>query len=183
MKDATVLTSLKGKTVQIACLVGHLVESYEVYPVLIVVPNSTITNWLREFDMWAPRLRVVPYNGEASSRVIIRDYELYHKSVPKNFTNLKFHVLVTTYETLIGKEFTSVFKAVPRWELLVIDEGQRCTCLHVYTTPCCQVIFSIFIVVKSDSSLLFRRLNELNTIHRILMTGVCMLHTLYFSLH
>ncbi|KAF8497997.1 hypothetical protein JB92DRAFT_2985471 [Gautieria morchelliformis] len=139
-----------GKTVQIACLVGHLVESYEVYPVLIVVPNSTITNWLREFDLWAPRLRVVPYYGEANSRAIIRDYELYHKLVPKNFTNLKFHVLVTTYETLIGKDFTSVFKTVPRWELLVIDEGQR---------------------LKSDSSLLFRRLNELNTIHRILMTG------------
>ena len=117
---------LQGKTVQIASVIGHLVETFEAFPVLIVVPNSTITNWLREFDLWAPRLRVVPFNGEARSREIIRNYELYHEVVPKNFTDLKFHVLVTTYETLIGKDFTSIFKAVPRWELLVIDEGQRC---------------------------------------------------------
>lgn len=93
------------------------------------MPNSTITNWLREFERWAPNIRVVSFNGEAKSREIIRKYELYHESVPKNHTNLKFHVLVTTYETLIGKDFSSVFKAVPRWELLIVDEGQRRTCL------------------------------------------------------
>lgn len=108
-------------------MVGHLVETFKAFPLLIVVPNSTITNWLREFDLWAPRLRVVPFNGEAKSREIIRSYELYHDSVKSHFTNLKFHVLVTTYETLIGKDFTSIFKAVPRWELLIVDEGQRCT--------------------------------------------------------
>ncbi|KAF8578409.1 hypothetical protein K439DRAFT_1663741 [Ramaria rubella] len=140
-----------GKTVQIVCLVGHLIASFQALPVLIVVPNSTITNWLREFSRWAPRLRVVPYSGEGKSREIIRKYELYHESAPDNkHTNLKFHVLVTTYDTLIGKDFTAVFKSVPRWELLIIDEGQR---------------------LKNEASLLFKRLNELNTVHRILMTG------------
>jgi SNF2 family DNA or RNA helicase len=95
-------------------------------PTLVIVPNSTITNWLREFAKWAPRLRVVPFNGDAKSRDIIRQYELYHDSVRSGFTNLKFEVLVTTYETLIGKDFSSVFKSVPRWELLIVDEGQRC---------------------------------------------------------
>ncbi|KAF8519115.1 P-loop containing nucleoside triphosphate hydrolase protein [Hysterangium stoloniferum] len=139
-----------GKTVQITSFLGHLLGSYEASPTLVIVPNSTITNWLREFDKWAPRLRVVPFNGDAKSRDIIRQYELYHDSVTSGCTNLKFNVLVTTYETLIGKDFSTVFKRVPRWELLIVDEGQR---------------------LKSDSSLLFKRLNELNALHRILMTG------------
>ncbi|KAF8576545.1 hypothetical protein K439DRAFT_1366941, partial [Ramaria rubella] len=80
---------------------------------------------------------------------IIREYELYHESAPDNkHTNLKFHVLVTTYDTLIGKDFTAVFKSVPQWEILIIEEGQR------------------------RAYLLFKHLNELKTVHHILMTGV-----------
>ncbi|EIM83636.1 uncharacterized protein STEHIDRAFT_160211 [Stereum hirsutum FP-91666 SS1] len=49
-----------------------------------------------------------------------------------------------------SKDFTSVFKNVDRWEALIVDEGQQ---------------------LKNDGSLLFKKLNELNTIHRIIMTG------------
>lgn len=86
-------------------------------PALIVVPNSTITNWVREFERWAPNLRVVPYYGEAKAREIIRKYELYHESPKKGCSHAKFHVLVATYETLLHKtEFTPVFKS-ERWEV------------------------------------------------------------------
>ena len=99
-----------------------------VCPSLVVVPNSTITNWVREFHRWAPRLRVVPYYGEAKAREIVKKYELYHRDrkLDSGMLNLKFHVLVTTYDTAINlKDFGSVFKPVPRWEVLVVDEGQR----------------------------------------------------------
>ncbi|KAJ6519648.1 SNF2 family DNA-dependent ATPase [Mycena sanguinolenta] len=138
-----------GKTVQIATFIGR-VNDFEAKPALVVVPNSTITNWVREFERWAPKLRVVPFYGEAKSREIIKKYELSHAKKKKGCTNAKFHVLVTTYETLIGRDFTTVFKNQPRWEILVVDEGQR---------------------LKSDSSLLFKKLNELKTLHRIIMTG------------
>ncbi|KAJ7706367.1 SNF2 family N-terminal domain-containing protein [Mycena rosella] len=140
-----------GKTVQIATFIGKVVQDYEAGPALVVVPNSTITNWVREFERWAPNLRVVPFYGEAKSRDVIKNYELSHSTKRNGFTSAKFHVLVTTYETLtINKDFTPVFKSQPRWDILVVDEGQR---------------------LKSDSSLLFRKLNELNTLHRIIMTG------------
>ena len=127
-------------------------ESVKAQPALVVVPNSTITNWVREFERWAPRLRVVPFYGEAKSRDIIRQYELFHSYVEKGTTGAKYDVLVTTYETITNtKEFAPVFKATPRWEVLVVDEGQR---------------------LKSDSSLIFRKLKELNTVHRIILTGV-----------
>lgn len=97
-----------------------------IFPSLVVVPNSTITNWVREFARWAPQLRVVPFYGEQNARAIIKKYELFHEHVAQGTTGAKFHVLVTTYDTAISpKEITSVFKRIPRWEVLVVDEGQR----------------------------------------------------------
>ncbi|KAJ4484899.1 hypothetical protein C8J55DRAFT_472367 [Lentinula edodes] len=140
-----------GKTVQIASFIGHIVKKFNAMPALIVVPNSTITNWVREFERWAPNLRVVPFYGESKARDVVKKFELFHSKVAKGMTGAKFHVLVTTYEAVINpKDFGSVFKNQPRWEVLVVDEGQR---------------------LKSDSSLLFKKLNELNTGHRIIMTG------------
>lgn len=49
-----------------------------------------------------------------------------HDETETGYTKLKYHVLVTTYETITGsREFGTVFKQVPRWEALVVDEGQR----------------------------------------------------------
>lgn len=104
---------------------GTLVEKFNAAPALVVVPNSTITNWVREFSRWAPRLRVVPFFGEAKSRDVILRYELFHERK----RGPKYHVLVTTYETVTSpRDFTSVFKNVSRWEILVVDEGQRREC-------------------------------------------------------
>lgn len=97
-------------------------------PCLVVVPNSTITSWVREFERWAPFLRVVSYYGEAKSREIVRRYELTHDKTATGYTKLKYHVLITTYETITNsRDFTPVFKQVPRWEALIVDEGQRRT--------------------------------------------------------
>ncbi|KAF5384826.1 hypothetical protein D9615_001372 [Tricholomella constricta] len=140
-----------GKTVQVATFLGNIAAKFNAFPALVVVPNSTITNWVREFERWAPKLRVVPFYGEAKARDVIKKFELYHEAKRPGETGAKFHVLITTYEALLNqKDFTPVFKNQPRWEVLVIDEGQR---------------------LKSDSSLLFRRLNEINSIHRVIMTG------------
>lgn len=145
-----------GKTVQIATFLGQVIKGFEklpfsAYPALVVVPNSTITNWIRELERWAPNLRVVPFYGDSKAREIIRQYELNHPTVKPKTTGAKFHVLVTTYETFTNaRDIGTLFKAMPRWEVLVVDEGQR---------------------LKSDSSLLFKKLKELNTIHRIILTG------------
>lgn len=53
-----------GKTIQVASFLGYL-HSQEIYPSLVIVPNSTITNWVREIEKWVPDVRVVPYYGEA----------------------------------------------------------------------------------------------------------------------
>ncbi|KAG0704357.1 SNF2 family DNA-dependent ATPase [Suillus ampliporus] len=140
-----------GKTVQIVTFLGTIIDKWQAAPALVVVPNSTITNWVREFTRWAPKLRVVPFYGEAKARDVVIEYELFHPSDRKGGPEPKYHVMVTTYETLTNpRDFNSVFKSIPRWEVLVVDEGQR---------------------LKSDHSLLFKKLNELHTIHRVIMTG------------
>ncbi|KAF7310762.1 SNF2 family DNA-dependent ATPase [Mycena chlorophos] len=127
-----------GKTVQIATFIGKIVQDFSVSPALVVVPNATITNW-------------------GPARKIIRDYELMHHEKRKDCLSIKYHVLVTTYDTIIGTDFSTVFKSQPRWEAsefssMLFDRADTS-------------------LVKSDNSLLFRKLNELRTLHRVIMTG------------
>ncbi|WVN90608.1 uncharacterized protein L203_105849 [Cryptococcus depauperatus CBS 7841] len=139
-----------GKTVQIASMLGYLgSKEHQIYPCLVVVPNSTITNWVREFEKWSPHLRVVPYYGEAAARKVIHQYELFHKGMQGKAEGLKAHIVLTTYDMITSSEFR-VFSLMPRWEVLCVDEGQR---------------------LKSDSSKIFNNLKTLNSVHRILLTG------------
>ena len=41
-------------------------------PFLVSAPLSTIVNWEREFEFWAPDLYVVTYNGDKDNRAVIR---------------------------------------------------------------------------------------------------------------
>ena len=41
-------------------------------PFLIAAPLSTIVNWEREFEIWAPELYVVTYSGDRENRAVIR---------------------------------------------------------------------------------------------------------------
>jgi chromodomain-helicase-DNA-binding protein 4 len=144
---------------------------------------------VREFERWAPRLRTVPFYGDKNSRDVIKQFELFHDTPKEGRRDTKFHVLITTYESVINvKDFAPVFKNQPRWEVscllsltsadsgsiqvLVVDEGQRCRSSIPGSKATAQLMTQKWNIVKNDSSLLFKKLNELNSIHRIIMTGV-----------
>jgi SNF2 family DNA or RNA helicase len=63
-----------GKTIQsISFLYALYKDGYcRDYPFLIAAPLSTVPNWEREFEMWAPDLYVVTYIGGKDNRAIIR---------------------------------------------------------------------------------------------------------------
>lgn len=42
---------------------------------MVSAPLSTIINWEREFEMWAPDFYVVTYIGDKDSRATIRENE------------------------------------------------------------------------------------------------------------
>uniref|UniRef100_A0A8C3GMY2 SNF2 N-terminal domain-containing protein n=1 Tax=Cairina moschata TaxID=8855 RepID=A0A8C3GMY2_CAIMO len=55
-----------GKTIQ---TIVFLYSLYKEGPFLVSAPLSTIINWEREFQMWAPAFYVVTYTGDKDSRV------------------------------------------------------------------------------------------------------------------
>lgn len=53
-----------GKTCQVIAFLAHLLEKGVKGPHLVVVPGSTLENWLREFSIFCPTLSVMPYYGK-----------------------------------------------------------------------------------------------------------------------
>ncbi|CAL9096899.1 unnamed protein product [Musa acuminata var. zebrina] len=140
-----------GKTISACAFISSLYFEFKAkLPSLILVPLSTMPNWLAEFALWAPHLNVVEYHGCAKARSIIRQYE-WHANNPKKSHKLsksyKFNVLLTTYEMVLA-DF-SYLRGVP-WEVLIVDEGHR---------------------LKNSSSKLFGLLNTFSFRHRVLLTG------------
>jgi chromodomain-helicase-DNA-binding protein 1 len=65
-----------GKTVQCASMVGYLSEVQQIAgPFLVVVPLSTVPNWIREFRKWIPSVNTIVYVGDAQSREVLRAFE------------------------------------------------------------------------------------------------------------
>lgn len=49
-----------GKTIQAISYIAYLTETKHVHqPHLVIVPKSTISNWMKEFNFWTPDLKVV----------------------------------------------------------------------------------------------------------------------------
>lgn len=50
--------------------------------------------------------------------------------------------------------------------MVIVDEGQRCVCAYFIVFRCANLS-----AVKNDNSQIFKQLKQLNSVHRILMTG------------
>merc|ERR1719245_2736465 len=81
-------------------------------PYLVVVPLSTLTNWVLEFDKWAPSVVALSYKGSPQ----------YRRSVQNQIRSGRFNVLVTTYEYIIREK---ALLSKLRWKYMIIDEGHR----------------------------------------------------------
>ena len=89
-----------GKTCQVIAFMAHLKQVGERGPHLVVVPASTIENWLREFNKFCPDLLVRAYYGSQAEREELR-YELLNDD--------EFEVLVTTYTLACGSPADAKF--------------------------------------------------------------------------
>lgn len=103
-----------GKTVQTIALISYLMEFKDNRgPYLVIVPLSTLSNWVNEFRRWCPTATVVVYKGTPAQRK-----GLYKSEVMQGH----FNVLLTTYEYII-KDKSSLRKL--QWEYAIVDEGHR----------------------------------------------------------
>uniref|UniRef100_A0A8C2DDR9 SWI/SNF related, matrix associated, actin dependent regulator of chromatin, subfamily a, member 4a n=1 Tax=Cyprinus carpio TaxID=7962 RepID=A0A8C2DDR9_CYPCA len=102
-----------GKTIQTIALITYLMEYKRLNgPFLIIVPLSTLSNWVYEFDKWAPSVVKVSYKGSPAAR----------RAFLPILRSGKFNVLITTYEYII-KDKQVLAKL--RWKYMIVDEGHR----------------------------------------------------------
>ena len=126
-----------GKTIQTIALLVYLAEHKDVRgPHLIVVPLSTLSNWVREFGIWAPHFKMVVYRGDRSARRAIQQYEMAPGS---------YNVLLTTYEYCVRDQ-----RALSRifWKYIIVDEGHRMKNTH------CRLAMTLGVKYRSRNRLL-----------------------------
>ena len=78
----------------------------------MIVPKSTLGNWMNEFKRWCPVIRCMKFHGTAEERNVQRN----------NVRPGQFDVIATTYEMVIKEK--TVFKKF-RWRYIIIDEAHR----------------------------------------------------------
>ena len=81
-----------GKTIQSITFLQKIHDVGHRGPYLIVVPLSTVGNWIREFETWTD-LNAIVYHGSAQSRQMIHQYEMYQrdkKGYPKKGIKIGF---------------------------------------------------------------------------------------------
>ncbi|TWU24182.1 ATP-dependent helicase HepA [Novipirellula galeiformis] len=100
-----------GKTMQAISTIRLLLCSGEVRSILLVCPKPLVSNWLREFRVWAPEIPIVAIEGNAAKR----DFQWRSTEIP---------VKVANYELLMRDKET-VLESGLHFDLVVLDEAQR----------------------------------------------------------
>lgn len=130
-----------GKTIQAIAFLRQL-QTYECKgPHLIIVPLSTMSNWIKELEKWS-NFRVLVYTGDSKSRGIIHEYCWQDKNkIPL------FDICLTTTNmcSISVEKFVSI-----DWNVMIVDEGH---CL------------------KGVNSKTRKTLMRFNTNYKILLTG------------
>jgi len=136
-----------GKTVQTIAFMSWLRHDRgQQGPFIVVVPLSTMPAWAETFNLWAPDINYVVYNGIEAARKIIRETEFFvDPSNPRG--KIKFNVLLTTYEFVLTD---AAFLSQLKWQFMAVDEAHR---------------------LKNKESQLYARLMDFGAPSRLLITG------------
>lgn len=103
-----------GKTLQTISLLGYMKHFRNIHgPHLVIVPKSTLQNWMNEFNKWCPTLRAV---------CLIGDQEARNTFIRETLMPGEWDVCITSYEMVIREK--GVFKKF-NWRYMVIDEAHR----------------------------------------------------------
>ncbi|RMF97180.1 MAG: DEAD/DEAH box helicase [Planctomycetota bacterium] len=123
-----------GKTMQAITSIRLLVRSGEIRHVLLVCPKPLVTNWKREFDLWAPEIPVVIVEGDRARReylwrlanipVKIANYELLHRDhdILLGDDSAPSSLRVVGED---GESHAPAAASAPEFDLVVLDESQR----------------------------------------------------------
>ncbi|XP_071453497.1 chromatin-remodeling complex ATPase chain Iswi-like [Hetaerina americana] len=103
-----------GKTLQTISLLGYMKHYRKIQGHhIVIVPKSTVANWMDEFKKWCPSLRAV---------CLIGDQETRNNFIRDSLMPGEWDVCITSYEMVIIEK--SVLKKF-KWRYMVIDEAHR----------------------------------------------------------
>ncbi|QDS67876.1 hypothetical protein FKW77_007984 [Venturia effusa] len=136
-----------GKTLQIISFLSHQLEKGNNGPHLVVVPTSTLENWLREFKRFAPALNCEPYSGKQSER---SDRQMEMEEYMADETNTPIHVIVTTYQLAASAKDNTWLRKTFSFNSCIFDEGH---------------------MLKNRSTERYKALKRIRAKFRVLLTG------------
>ncbi|KAL7550037.1 hypothetical protein ACHAWF_013276 [Thalassiosira exigua] len=142
-----------GKTMQSISILVYMMEfKADNGPHLIIVPKSTLSNWMSELERWAPTLTAVKFHGNKDERLDIATNVL---QPGQRDEERQWNVCVTTYE--ICSLDRNVFNKFA-WSYLIIDEAHR---------------------LKNEASIFSQVVRTLETRFRLLLTGTPLQNNLH----
>lgn len=100
-----------GKTMQAITSIRLLLHANEIQTAVLICPKPLISNWKREFAMWAPELPVTVVQGGAQQRKLA-------------WERPEFAVKITNYEAIL-RDAALVENQTITSDLVVLDEAQR----------------------------------------------------------
>lgn len=133
-----------GKTIQVIAFLAYLKETGQAKRThLIVVPSSTLENWVQEFERWCPEISVSRYYGAAEERRAMRI--LFAKT---GFAGID--VLLTTYHTVGSTPEERKMFRVSKMQYVIFDEAH---------------------MLKNMTTQRYTNLFRINAERRLLLTG------------
>jgi SNF2 family DNA or RNA helicase len=99
-----------GKTMQAITAVRMLLRAGELKNVLLICPKPLVSNWRREFNLWAPEIPIAIVEGDSTKR----QWQWLETNVP---------VRIANYELLLRDR--DLLEEGLDFDLVILDEAQR----------------------------------------------------------
>lgn len=100
-----------GKTMQAITTVRMLLLAGQLRTVLLICPKPLVTNWVREFRLWAPEIPIAVVEGDHAKR----QWMWQQNSAP---------VRIANYEVIM-RDRASIDNPDQHFDLVILDEAQR----------------------------------------------------------
>ena len=100
-----------GKTMQAVTAIRMLLHQQELKSILLICPKPLVTNWQREFELWAPEIPCTFIGGNKAKRIW-------------QWQDVDSPVKIANYE-LVLRDAAIIHEANLQFDLVVLDEAQR----------------------------------------------------------